>query len=195
VVFGGAASTTVSSGGAQSVQASATASDTTVSSGGIQYDAGTASDTTLAGGDAKVWSRLALPCKYDYYGSAAPIASLDLVSDIYVSLTDGKLTYYDPVLPGLAEAVIAPATKRGKGIRGRRAISARRPLQFHGTSRLLSRTPSTRPSLSSVLRGNRRPRPIAWPASRVTDVRPPKPDIAPTLPDVSRSCRGGPSRS
>jgi trimeric autotransporter adhesin len=56
VVFGSATSTTIDSGGGQSIVAGGTADGTTVSSGGTQYDAGTANNTKLAGGTQEVFS-------------------------------------------------------------------------------------------------------------------------------------------
>ncbi len=59
VVFASATSTTVDSGGIESVAAGGTASGTTVSTGGIQYDAGTAISTTLSGGVQAVYGSAA----------------------------------------------------------------------------------------------------------------------------------------
>jgi hypothetical protein len=44
--------------------------------------------------DAKVLSRLALPCKRDSYGMASQIAIDDLSADVYVSADDDRLTFF-----------------------------------------------------------------------------------------------------
>ena len=59
MVFASDTSASILSGGVQNVVAGGTANGATVSSGGIQYDAGSATDALLSGGNQQVFGSAA----------------------------------------------------------------------------------------------------------------------------------------